>query len=220
MTASRGAGRCGRKKDAMGMKLMKDEGLRTPSRRVNESASQQVSHVTTLFPPRRTKRMGHGLLDGIWQRRFLTQVAAGLLAMGLAAMAWAQGVSDDDRAGHGVSGERATGRGNTGDQLAGVYDRGGPGGGGGLIDGDDCGGRLCEREPRAEPGRDARGRVLHGRVLHERWDGEHAVLGGSGGGAGEPGAGAGAGDAGGAGGAGGEQGVRGPGDRGVDGRAC
>jgi hypothetical protein len=34
-------GRCGRKKDAMGVKLMKDEGLRTPrsaSQRVSESA--------------------------------------------------------------------------------------------------------------------------------------------------------------------------------------
>jgi len=43
--------------------------------------------------------MGHGLLAwmghgfGVRQRRFLTHVAAGLLAVGLAAMAWAQGVT-------------------------------------------------------------------------------------------------------------------------------
>jgi len=90
MEASRGAGRCDRKKDAKGMKLMKDEGLRTPSRRVSESASQPVSHVPTLFA-KNAKRMGHGF--GVRQRRFLTQVAAGLLTMGLAAMAWAQGVT-------------------------------------------------------------------------------------------------------------------------------
>ena len=72
------------------MKLMKDEGLRTPSRRVSESASQQVSHVPTLFAKSAT-RMGHGF--GVRRRRFLTQVAAALLATGLAAMAWAQGVS-------------------------------------------------------------------------------------------------------------------------------
>ena len=127
------------------------------------------------------------------------------------------GGEHDDGAGDGVSGERAAGRGDAGDQLAGVYDRGGAGDCSGLDDGDDCAGRVCEREPRAERGRDARGRVLHGRVLHERWIDEHAVLGGAGGGAGEPGAGAGAGDAGGAGGADGEQGVCGPGDYGTGG---
>ena len=88
------------------MKLMKDEELETPSRRVSELASQQVSHVPTLFA-KNAKRMGHGLLAwmrhgslawmghgfGVRQRRFLTQVAAGLLTTGLAAMAWAQGVS-------------------------------------------------------------------------------------------------------------------------------
>ena len=83
-------------------------------------------------------------------------------------------------------------------------------------DGDNWGGWICEREPCAECGRDAGGTVLHGRVPHERWNDEHAVLGGSGGGTGDAGAGAGAGDARGAGGAGGEQGVRGPGNNGAD----
>ena len=63
------------------------------------------------------------------------------------------------------------------------------------------------------------GLVLHGGVPDERRNDEHAVLGGSGGGAGEPGAGAGAVDAGGAGGAGGEQVVCGPVDLRA-GRAC
>ena len=122
------------------------------------------------------------------------------------------GSEHDDGAGDGVSGERSAGRRDTGDQLAVVHDRSGPGGGCGHDDGDHWAGRICERKPRAECGRDACGRVLHGRVLHERRDNEHAVLGGSGRGAGQPGASAGEGDAGGAGGAGGEQSVCGPGD--------
>ena len=98
LEASRGARRCGRKKDTMGVKLMKDEGLRTPGRRVSEPAGQQVRDVPPLFA-KSAKRvgheslawMGHGL--GVMRRRFAAQLAAGLLAMGLAAMAWAQGVA-------------------------------------------------------------------------------------------------------------------------------
>jgi hypothetical protein len=63
----------------MGVKVMKDEGLRMPSRRVSESAGQQVSHGATLFA-KSAKRMGQ-------------RVAAGLLAVGLAPLAWTQGVS-------------------------------------------------------------------------------------------------------------------------------
>ena len=87
------------------MKLMKNDGLQTPSWSVSESVGQQVSAIPTLFA-KSAKRMGHGSLLWIGQqslvwmghglgvrRRFLTQVAAGLLSVGLAAMAWAQGVS-------------------------------------------------------------------------------------------------------------------------------
>ena len=58
---------------------MKDEGLRTPSQRVSGSASQQVSHIPTLFA-KSAKRMGQ-------------RIALGLLAMGLTGIAWTQGVS-------------------------------------------------------------------------------------------------------------------------------
>ncbi len=61
------------------MKLMKNEGLRTPRRRVSKSMGQYFSHVPTLFA-KSAKRMGQ-------------RVALGVLAMVLAAMAWAQGVS-------------------------------------------------------------------------------------------------------------------------------
>ena len=87
LEASRGARRCGRNKDAKGMKLMTNKELRTPSRRFSESAGQYFSHVPTLFA-RSAKRMGQRSLIWIGQR-----VALGMLAMGLAAMAWAQGVS-------------------------------------------------------------------------------------------------------------------------------
>jgi hypothetical protein len=59
LEASRGARRCGRNKDAKGMKLMTNKELRTPSRRFSESAGQYFSHVPTLFA-RSAKRMGHG----------------------------------------------------------------------------------------------------------------------------------------------------------------
>jgi hypothetical protein len=63
----------------MGVKLMKDERLPTPSRRVSESAGQQVSHGPTVFA-KSAKRLGQ-------------RIAQGLLAMGLTGIAWAQGVS-------------------------------------------------------------------------------------------------------------------------------
>jgi hypothetical protein len=72
-------GRCGRKKDAMGVKLMKNEELGTPGRRVSESVGQRVSFVPTLFAES-AKRMGQ-------------RIALGLLATGLTGIAWAQGVS-------------------------------------------------------------------------------------------------------------------------------
>ena len=75
MKASRGARRCGRKKDAMGMKLMKDDGIQTPSRRVSTSAGEQVSQVPTLFAGS-AKRMGHGSLARMGMR-----IAVGLLAI-------------------------------------------------------------------------------------------------------------------------------------------
>ena len=59
----------------------------------------------------------------------------------------------------------------------------------------------------------AGGAVLHGGLLPERRHDEHAILGGSGNGAGDSGAGTVAVDAGGTGGSGGEQGVCGSGDR-------
>ena len=62
LESSREARRCGRKKDAMGMMLMKDEELQTPSWRVSTSAGEQVRHVPTLFA-KSAKRMGHGSLD-------------------------------------------------------------------------------------------------------------------------------------------------------------
>ena len=120
--ASRDARRCGRKKDAMGMKLMKNEGLQTPSWRVSTSAGEQVSHVPTLFA-KSARRMGHRQL--VWMGRLL----AGDMAGGDGVVA---GRDDDDRAGHGVPGEWAAGRRDSRDQLAGVYDRGGPGSGRGL----------------------------------------------------------------------------------------
>ncbi len=71
----------------MGMKLMKNEGLRTPGRRVSESEGQQVGHVPTLFA-KSAKGMGHGFL--VYTR---LAVAVCLVAIGLTAVALAQGVS-------------------------------------------------------------------------------------------------------------------------------
>ena len=204
--ASRDARRCGRKKDAMGMKLMKNEGLQTPSWRVSTSAGEQVSHVPTLFA-KSARRMGHRPL--VWMGRLL-------LVIWLAAMAWSQGVSTTTVQGTVYLANGQPGAGTLVISWPGFTTAAGQAVAADSTDGDDCAGWICEREPRAEPGRDARGRVLHGRVLHERWDGEHAVLGDAGSGTGDAGAGAGADDAGGAGGAGGEQGVRGRGDHGVE----
>ncbi|MGB8844659.1 MAG: glycosyl hydrolase family 28-related protein, partial [Terracidiphilus sp.] len=67
----------------MGMKLMKNEGLQTPSWRVSTAAGEQVSHVPALFA-KRAKRAGQRPL--VWMGRLL-------LALWLAAMAWPQGVS-------------------------------------------------------------------------------------------------------------------------------
>ncbi|MGD0739301.1 MAG: glycosyl hydrolase family 28-related protein [Terracidiphilus sp.] len=69
------------------MKLMKDDGIQTPSRRVSTSAGEQVSQVPTLFAGS-AKRMGHGSLVRMGMR-----IAVGLLAIWLAAMAWSQGVT-------------------------------------------------------------------------------------------------------------------------------
>ena len=65
------------------MKLMKNEGLQTPSWRVSTAAGEQVSHVPALFA-KRAKRAGQRPL--VWMGRLL-------LALWLAAMAWPQGVS-------------------------------------------------------------------------------------------------------------------------------
>ena len=120
LEASQGAGKCGRKKDAMGMKLMKDEGLRTAD-------GARDSGAPTLFG-KGAKRMGHGsqlirqLNSSEFSHRFARNTANGwgtgchcllagslmsmgravavwLLAMGLAATAWAQGVSTTTVAG-------------------------------------------------------------------------------------------------------------------------
>jgi len=57
LEASRGARRCGRNKDAKGMKLMTNKELRTPSRRFSESAGQ---YYLATFPPFRKKREKDG----------------------------------------------------------------------------------------------------------------------------------------------------------------
>jgi len=81
------------------MKLMKDEGLRTSDWRAGQSAGERVGHVPTLFA-KSAKRMGRGPLVSMGRGSLVSHGplvsmgragAACLLAMGLAAMAWAQG---------------------------------------------------------------------------------------------------------------------------------
>ena len=177
------------------MKLMKDEWLQSPTLGAETKA-----------------RRGRGARE----KSMVRGVGVCLLAMALASMAWAQAVSTTTVEGTVYLANGQPGAGTLTISWPSFTTAAGQAVAADRDDGDDRAGRICEREPRAERGSDARGRVLHGRFLHERRVDEHAVLGGSGGGAGEPGAGAGAGDAGGAGGADGEQGVCGPGDRGAE----
>ena len=88
----------------------------------------------------------------------------------------------DYGAGDGVPGEWGAGVGDGAGELAGVYDCLGIAGGGGVDGGDGGDGWVPEREPGSECGGESGWALLHGGVSFGRWDGEHRVLGGSGGG--------------------------------------
>jgi hypothetical protein len=101
----------------------------------------------------------------------------------------------DYGAGDGVPGEWGARVGDGAGELAGVYDGGGFAGGGWFDGGDGGIGWVSEREPGSECGGESGGTLLYGGVSSGGWDGEYAVLGGSGGGYGDFGLGAGAVDA-------------------------
>jgi len=77
---------------------------------------------------------------------------------------WASGY-DHHRTGNRVPGEWAVWVRHAGFELAGIYDGERAVSGRGQYVNQDWGGRVCERESCAEPGRDAGGALLHGGVL-------------------------------------------------------